>query len=447
MAGSDRVVWSEGMFLRTQHFQQQDRWVEAYVQGALADLVGHGWGFRRLELNTGLLATGAVALATAEGRLPDGTPFSIPDGADHPTPYQTAEGTPEGVVHLCLSAQQPGAPEFDAEGRPATGARHRGRIIEVKDAVAGTEGRAPLEAARQAFSIRHESDGLAGFVTLGLARIVSREADGGVVLDPEYFPPCLRFDVHPLLTSFLVELEGKLESIAASRVGYILDPHARGAAEVQDLLVLELVNRAKAQVVHLREQGTLHPERLYHYLAGLAGEMATYGAGDRRPPAFPTYRHPEPATAFLPLMATIRQLLVGLAKIEGKAVPVPLRLHRSGVWTTTEETTPELFKSAAFVLAVRAAVPAEQIRSRFPRLAVVGPAEEFNDLWNSRLRGIAVDPLPVAPRQIPFHAGTIYFELDRSGSYWRRLPLSAGLVAAVEGDWPELEFECWAIRD
>ncbi|HNJ42508.1 MAG TPA: type VI secretion system baseplate subunit TssK, partial [Acidobacteriota bacterium] len=71
----------------------------------------------------------------------------------------------------------------------------------MKDAIAGTEGRAPLEAARQAFSIRHESDGLAGFVTLGVARIVSREADGGVVLDPEYFPPCLRFDVHPLLAS------------------------------------------------------------------------------------------------------------------------------------------------------------------------------------------------------------------------------------------------------
>jgi type VI secretion system protein ImpJ len=92
-------------------------------------------------------------------------------------------------------------------------------------------------------------------------------------------------------------------------------------------------------------------------------------------------------------------------------------------------------------------VPAEQIRTGFPRLAVVGPAEEFNDLWNSRLRGIAVEPLPVAPRQIPFHAGTIYFELDRSGGHWRRLPQSAGLVAAVEGDWPELDIECWAIRD
>jgi type VI secretion system protein ImpJ len=447
MTGADRVVWSEGLFLRTQHFQQQDRWVEAQLRGAVDGLVGHGWGFRRLELNNGLLATGQVAVAAAEGRLPDGTPFSIPEGADHPVPYETVEGTPEGIVHLCLPARQPEAPEFDAEGRPVTGARHCTRVVEVKDAIAGMDGRAPLEIARPAFTLRHERDGLAGFVSLGVARIASREADGGVVLDADYIPPCLSFDVQPLLAAFLAELEGKLESIAAARLGYILNPLARGAAELQDLLVLELVNRAKPQVVHLREQGTMHPERLYQFLVGLAGEMATYGAGDRRPPAFPTYRHPEPSTAFLPLMATIRQLLVGLAKIEGKAVPVPLRLHKSGVRTTTEETTPELFKAASFVLAVRAAMPAEQIRSRFPRLAVVGPAEEFNDLWTSRLRGIAVAPLPVAPRQIPFNAGMVYFELDRSGDFWRHLPRSAGLVVAVEGDWPELAIECWAIRD
>jgi type VI secretion system protein ImpJ len=447
MAEADRVVWSEGMFLRTQHFQQQDRWVENYVQGTVASLVGHGWGFRRLELDPGPLATGKIAIARAEGRLPDGTPFSIPDGADHPIPFQTVEGTREGVVHLCLPVQQQGAAEMDAAGQPASGARHRGCVVEIKDAIAGADSRAPVELARPVFSLRHEREDQGGFVSLGVVRIKAREADGKVVLDNDYIPPCLAIDVHPLFATFLAELEGKLESIAAARVGYILNPMARGAAEVQDLLVLELVNRAKPQVIHLAQQATIHPERLYQYLVGLAGEMATYGAGDRRPPAFPTYRHPEPGAAFLPLISTIRQLLIGLARIEGKAVPVPLRTHKSGVRTTTEETSPELFKAASFILAVRAAMPAEQVRGRFPRLAVIGPAEEFNDLWTSRLRGIGVEAMPVAPRQIPFHAGMTYFQLDRSNAYWQRLPRSAGLVLAVEGDWPELEMECWAIRD
>jgi type VI secretion system protein ImpJ len=33
MSWTNRVVWQEGMFLRTQHFQQQDRWTEQLVRG------------------------------------------------------------------------------------------------------------------------------------------------------------------------------------------------------------------------------------------------------------------------------------------------------------------------------------------------------------------------------------------------------------------------------
>ena len=106
-------------------------------------------------------------------------------------------------------------------------------------------------------------------------RLLGARGGTAVVLDTDYIPPCLRYDVHPMVPEFLAELEGKLESIAAARVGYILNPQARGSAEVRDLLVLELVNRARPQILHLREQGTLHPERLYQFLVGLAGEMAT----------------------------------------------------------------------------------------------------------------------------------------------------------------------------
>ena len=53
----------------------------------------------------------------------------------------------------------------------------------------------------------------------------------------------------------------------------------------------------------------------------------------------------------------------------------------------------------------------------------------------------------VAPRQVPYHAGMIYFELDRSSPYWRKLATSSGLAIHVTGDFPELDMECWAIRD
>ena len=47
-------------------------------------------------------------------------------------------------------------------------------------------------------------------------------------------------------------------------------------------------------------------------------------------------------------------------------MPVPLRAHKSGVRTTTEETSPELFKGSTFVLAVSAAMATSRFAADFP---------------------------------------------------------------------------------
>ena len=44
MAWNDKVVWQEGMFLRSQHFQQADRYTEHLVQMRAAPLRSHPWG-------------------------------------------------------------------------------------------------------------------------------------------------------------------------------------------------------------------------------------------------------------------------------------------------------------------------------------------------------------------------------------------------------------------
>ena len=54
--------------------------------------------------------------------------------------------------------------------------------------------------------------------------------------------------------------------------------------------------------------------------------------------------------------------------------------------------------------------------------------------------------LPVAPRQIPFHAGFSYFELDRGGELWKELEQTGNLAMYIAGEFPALELEFWAIR-
>jgi type VI secretion system protein ImpJ len=446
MSFEAKVVWSEGMFLRTQHFQQQDRYVEGLVRAATRGLTGHGFGFRSLRLNAGLLATGKVAIAEADGILPDGTPFSIPDTADHPAPIELDTATREGVIYLAVPEQQPGAVAIDPMGAPDSGAPFRGQELEVRDAIAGAEGRAPIEVAKLRFRLLHESGDRAGYVGLGTAKVTGIQPDGAVILDNDYIPPCLTVGASQPLKELLAELDGKLEGIAQDRVGYVLDPRARGTAEVQDLFILQFVNRIQPVARHLHQQHHVHPEELFAWLVSVVGEAATFGASERRPPELPVYRHTDLQATFRPVIDLLRRLLAEIARPDRKAVPVPLRVHRTGV-RTTEVADMRLFSDAAFVLAVTAALPAERIRQLFPRQTKIGPIEELQDLVVSALSGIEATPLPVAPRQVPYHAGMIYFELDRSSPYWRKLASSSGLAIHVTGEFPELDMECWAIRD
>jgi len=72
--------------------------------------------------------------------------------------------------------------------------------------------------------------------------------------------------------------------------------------------------------------------------------------------------------------------------------------------------------------------------------------EKIRDLVQLALPGIALRPLPVAPKQIPFHAGFNYFELDRGSELWPALQSSGGIAMHIAGEFPGLELELWAIR-
>ena len=52
----------------------------------------------------------------------------------------------------------------------------------------------------------------------------------------------------------------------------------------------------------------------------------------------------------------------------------------------------------------------------------------------------------MAPRQLPFHTGSHYFELERQGDLWKQIERSGSLALHVSGDFPGLELELWAVR-
>ena len=105
-----------------------------------------------------------------------------------------------------------------------------------------------------------------------------------------------------------------------------------------------------------------------------------------------------------------------------------------------------LIQDAQFVLAVRADMPMDDLMSRFPAVSKIGSVERIRELVNSQLPGIGLRAMPVAPRQLPYHAGFAYFELERGSEYWNDLAGSGGIAIQVGAEFPGLTLEFWAIR-
>lgn len=444
MMWHDKVVWQEGMFLRAQHFQQQDRYVEHLLQARTAPLRAHPWGVTELSLDRDLLAAGKFAVASAAGVLEDGTPFAIPGSADQPPPLDLPEGARNVVVYLAAPVRQPGSPEVAfTEGPESAAARYALREFEAFDTHSDSTLAAALQVGRPRLRFMLEGEERAGFTCLGLTRVVEVQADRRVVVDERYVPSCLRITAAPPLANLVSELVGMLGQRGEALAGRLSQPGSRGVADVAQFLLLQAINRWQPLLAHWADAGNLHPETLYAALVQMAGELATFTDPSRRASAYPGYRHEDLQRSFAPVIADLRRALS--SDIDENAVNIPLRDARHGV-RIGQITDRGLLRSSSFVLSVQAEMPGEHLRRLFPSQAKIGAVERIRELVNVALPGIIVRPLPVAPRQIPFHAGATYFELERGSPEWAFLQNAGGIAIHVSGEFPGLRMELWAIK-
>ncbi|HWS14111.1 MAG TPA: type VI secretion system baseplate subunit TssK, partial [Rhodocyclaceae bacterium] len=72
MSWKSKVVWSEGLFLQQQHFQQHDRYIEHLVEARAGPIAPYRWGHVQFRLDEAALKLGKIALTAGRGVLPDG---------------------------------------------------------------------------------------------------------------------------------------------------------------------------------------------------------------------------------------------------------------------------------------------------------------------------------------------------------------------------------------
>ena len=443
MSDKNKVVWSEGMFLRPQHMQQQERYFETCAQRGVAASLGYCWGFSELEIDPQSLATGTVLVRRASGLLPDGTPFDLAEDDVPALAFDFPADVRDDKVCLVLPPLREGEESVIYDEDVMSSARYKAVTRQAIDANKFGAGAAEIQVGQPRFRLVLEKLVPAGWVSMGLVSVVERQTNKALLLDPTYIPPTLACNKQDVLAGFIHEVSSLLDQRGNALAERIEGGGRSGISDIGEFLMMMLINRWYPRLNHLKKVEMLHPERLYSDLIALAGELATFLPSKRRTSEYSGYVHDDLHTTFSEVMKDLRNRLTLVLK--QTILRIELQNRRYGVKAAVVPDS-ALFREASFVLAVHSSMPAEQILARIPAQTKIGPVEKIRDLINLHLPGVVLRPLPAAPRELPYHAGYSYFEIDTQHELWKELEKSAGVALHVAGEFPDLELECWAIR-
>ncbi len=189
MSWTSKIIWSEGMFLRPQHFQQNDRYFESLIEQRCSPMRPYSWGIEELLINQEALNLGKIEIEKCKAILPDGTTINIPFADAPPLPIEPDKNTKDQNVYLCLLERRPNATEVSRQDDSDHAARYGIEIAEVRDASLPEDSNAPIELGRKNLAILTQSQERTEYACIGIGRIIEIRADKRVVLDDSFIGP------------------------------------------------------------------------------------------------------------------------------------------------------------------------------------------------------------------------------------------------------------------
>lgn len=441
MSIANKVLWREGMFLRPQHFQQQEAFFHSLVNSRVDSLGGLGYGFSSCVINEPLLSQGKFALVEAKGLFPDGSFFSVPSKEPSPPPLLLNEEANGQMIYLAVidahTANQ------DVGDNREHHYRYLPQVKTLHDKTSEQALSAEIETGALNLRFMLEKDDMSHYSVLPIAKILEVRPDKTVSLDKSFIPPVIEVSATSELSSLCEEVHGLLNYRADVLANRLKDAQQSESAVLSDFMMLQLVNRYEAILFHLSRRVSLHPETLYMHFVELLSQLSTFINDTRRPVSIPSYNHGNLAHVFSPLMKGLRHALSQVLEQNAKSIALKEQSH--GVFVS-EQLSAAVFEQSIFVLGVYADVAQEELRQNLPKTIKIGPVESIRDLVSRSLPGISLQGLPVAPRQIPYHANYVYFQLNAQGPLWQEIASSLQLCLHLGVQLNQLRLELWAIR-
>ncbi|MEW7850706.1 type VI secretion system baseplate subunit TssK [Massilia aurea] len=455
MSMPSKVLWDEGLFLRPQHFQQQERYHEARLNQTACALHPYCWGVRKMTVDLDALKSDVLRIEELSLLFPDGEVYRAPDGDMLPPQVRLGDLPPDlqtVTYHAALPALRshgencaPGVDDApDEVGSDLRFARFDRETLDLYSSAA----EAPVTYLRKALRLVADGEALEAYESFPLLRL-RRVATGGFEPDPCFIPPSLSIDAVSSpgvgLYGGLARLMEKLLAKVAALYGDLREPsrnvvEIRGG-DVSSFWLLHTASAGYAALAHYLHHRDLHPERLYGALLHLAGGLMTYSRSYRLED-LPSYVHADPGPQFARLDGIIRDLLDTV--ISSRYFTIALHRDRPSYYHGALDSG-RINAQTTLYLAVAADLPALRLVEAVPLQFKVGSPEDVDKFVLSALPGVKLLHAPQVPSAIPVRPDTYYFVLDARGALYEAMLKSQAISVYVPNGLRELRLELIAV--
>ena len=449
-----KVLWGEGLFLRPQHFQQQDRYHEARLAEMAAALHPYCWGVRRLEIDADALKADILRVVELSLVFPDGELVRAPGPDALPLQARLADLPPQLqsiTFHAALPALRLHGENCARRGETAAGpaadsvqpTRYGQREQDIED-LFGEAAPAPVAFLTRRVRLVPDLEPLDAYDSFPLVRL-RRLAAGGFEIDADFTPPSLSIEGAPGLHARLVRLMEKLLAKVHALYGHDREPGrsviALRGGDVASFWLLHTVSSGYATLGHYLAHRELHPERLFHDLLALAGGLMTFSRGARLED-LPAYAHQDPGPAFARLDAILRELLDTV--ISSRYFAIALRSERPSYHLGALDSG-RIDAHTTLYLGVSADMAALQLVDIVPLRFKIGAPEDVDKLVLTAMPGVKLVHAPRLPAALPVRPDTHYFVLENRGPLYEAMLKAQSISIYVPNGIRDLKLELIAI--
>lgn len=442
-----KIFWGEGLFLRPQHFQRQDLYHETRLAEFGRAVHPYLWGIRALKFDTDAIAAGVLRVTSINCILPDGEYISAPDSDELPDPISlnSLDDLGNGLVfHLALPYLRDFGPNYSKQREPAGQVFRYYQSEETAPDLYTNAIESELTVLRKSLRLLTDRDNREQYVSMPVVR-VRANSSGGYELDTSFVPPLLTIRSSDSIYLMLRRLMEILQAKAQALYGYHREPSRNivefRSGDIASFWLLHTVNAACASLQHLFHHPSLHPERLFHEMLGLAGQLLTfskaYGLSD-----LPVYNHANPGPEFCKLDKIIRELIETV--ISSRYFSITLEEVKPAFHVGRIDSE-KVTSNAAFYLSVAADMPPAELVDTVPQRVKVGASDDVDKMVSSAMPGVRLMSAPQVPASIPVRPGCYYFSIEPHGALYERMIASNSIMIYAPAGFRNLKLELFAI--